>query len=64
MKIGDLVWSVHLDSWMRQVVERRLAIIIDIEPRGNKCYTIQLVACGEEWRTSKKYLQSLEEEWR
>ena len=61
MQIGDLVWSVHLDSFMQDtVVERRLAIIIDIEPRGNNCYTITLVACGREGRTSEKYLRKME----
>ena len=61
MEIGDLVWSVHLDSFMQDtVVERQLAIIIDIEPRGNNCYIIALVVSGRQGRTSEKYLRKME----
>jgi len=59
MKVGDLVWSVtrgNLDP--RAIKERRLAIIKDIDPDwGINSYTIVLVACGREGRTSRKYLE-------
>jgi len=61
MKIGDIVWSlIWFDNDMGRILEKRLAIIIDVEPRGNNCYTIALIVCGTQGRTSEKYLEPME----
>ena len=58
MKVGDLVWCLSYDRYnMNRVVERRLAIITDMDYDDSNPYTIQLVACGRQGRTSRKYLE-------
>ena len=60
MKVGDLVWSLtHKQTTTKVVVERRLAIILKVEPVYINPYIIKLVACGREGRTSKKYIEPL-----
>ena len=56
MKIGDLVWSLDI-SWKGTVLKRRLAIIIALDYDDYNPYVIQLVACGRQGKTSKKYLE-------
>ena len=42
---------------MNRIIERRLAIITDMDYDDSNPYTIQLVACGRQGRTSRKYLE-------
>ena len=58
MKVGDLVWCLSYDRYnMNRVIERRLAIITDMDYDDSNPYVIQLVACGRQGRTSRKYLE-------
>ena len=53
MKVGDLVWSVGPYN----ILGRRLAIIVVMDYDDYNPYIIQLVATGEQGRTSRKYLE-------
>ena len=61
MKVGDLVWSMSLSrneqKTLGVVVEKRLAIIIALDYDDYNPYVIQLVACGRQGKTSRKYLE-------
>ena len=58
MKVGDLVWCLSYDRYnMNRVIERRLAIIVVMDYDDNNPYIIQLVACGRQGRTSRKYIE-------
>lgn len=62
MRVGDLVWSLIHDQYdKRKVIERRLAIIREVNHQYVNPYVIQLVASGFEGRTAKKYLEPVEE---
>ena len=52
MKVGDLVWSVCPYG----VLGKRLAIIVVTDYDDYNPYIIQLVATGEQGRTSERYL--------
>ena len=56
MKVGDLVWSLDM-SWKGTVLKKRLAIIVVMDYNDSNPYVIQLVACGRQGRTSRKYLE-------
>tara|TARA_Y100001938_G_scaffold150856_1_gene243838 strand:+ start:50 stop:241 length:192 start_codon:yes stop_codon:yes gene_type:complete len=62
MKVGDLVWSLSHDKYDKtKIIERRLAIIKEVDHQWINPYVIQLVASGFEGRTAKKYLEPVEE---
>ncbi len=62
MKVGDLVWSLIHDQYdTKKVIERRLAIIKEVDHQYVNPYVIQLVASGFEGRTAKTYLEPVEE---
>ncbi len=56
MKVGDLVWSLDM-SWKGAVLKRRLAIIIALDYDDYNPYVVQLVDCGRQGKTSRKYLE-------
>ena len=58
MKVGDLVWSVE-HSFFGGVLKRRLAIIVALDYDDYNPYVIQLVACGRQGKTSRKYLEPM-----
>lgn len=60
MQVGDLVWSLLHRPHSNEVIMKRLAIILKVEPIYINPYIIKLVACGREGRTSKKYLEPLD----
>ena len=60
MRVGDLVWSLTHDKYnMGKVIQRRLAIITEVDHQYVNPYMIQLVASGFEGRTAKKYLEPI-----
>ena len=60
MQVGDLVWSLTHDKYdMGKVIQRRLAIIIEVDNFYVNPYVIQLVACGRGGRTAKQYLEPI-----
>ncbi len=62
MKVGDLVWSLIRDQYdTKKVIERRLAIIKEVDHQYVNPYVIQLGASGFEGRTAKTYLEPVEE---
>ena len=62
MQVGDLVWSLTHDKYdKRKVIERRLAIIKEVDNFYVNPYVIQLVVSGFEGRTSERYLEPVEE---
>ena len=58
MKVGDLVWSLE-SNWKGENVKRRLAIIVALDYDDYNPYIIQLVACGRQGKTSRKYLEPM-----
>ena len=54
MKVGDLVWVVDGEN-----VKRRLAIIVSLDYDDYNPYFIQLVVCGRQGKTSRKYLEPM-----
>ena len=58
MKVGDLVWSLDI-SLKGTVSKRRLAIIIALDYDDYNPYVIQLVVCGRQGKTSRKYLEPM-----
>lgn len=61
MQVGDLVWSLTHDKYnMNKVIERRLAIIREVDHQYINPYVIQLIASGFNGRTAKKYLEPVE----
>ena len=58
MKVGDLVWSLDI-SWKGTVPKRRLAIIVALDYDDYNPYVIQLVVCGRQGKTSRKYLEPM-----
>ena len=55
MQIGDLVWS--LSGNHRGDIQKRLAIIVALNYDDYNPYVIQLVACGRQGKTSRRYLE-------
>ena len=58
MKVGDLVWSLE-SNWKGENVKRRLAIIVALDYDDYNPYFIQLVVCGRQGKTSRKYLEPM-----
>ena len=58
MKVGDLVWSLE-SNWKGENVKRRLAIIVALDYDDYNPYVIQLVVCGRQGKTSRKYLEPI-----
>ena len=56
MKVGDLVWSLVLNSLDGTIIEKRLAIIVEIGADPFNPYWIQLISNGREGKTCEKYL--------
>ena len=56
MKVGDLVWSLVLNSLDGTIIEKRLAIIVEIGADPWNPYWIQLISNGREGKTCEKYL--------
>lgn len=54
MKVGDLVWLLDGED-----VKRRLAIIVAYDFHDYNPYFIQLVVCGRQGKTSRKYLEPM-----
>ena len=59
MKVGDLVWSLNFNSLDGTVIEKRLAIIVALDYDDYNPYFIQLVVCGRQGKTSRKYLEPM-----
>ena len=59
MKVGDLVWSLVLNSFDGTVIERRLAIIVEIGADTYNPYWIFLISSGKEGKTCEKYLEQV-----
>ena len=55
MKVGDLVWSLNF-SLDGTIIEKRLAIIVEIGADPFNPYWIQLISTGQEGKTCGKYL--------
>ena len=55
MKVGDLVWSLNF-SLDGTIIEKRLAIIVEIGADPFNPYWIQLISNGREGKTCEKYL--------
>ena len=56
MKVGDLVWSLSSDALG---TKKRLAIIVALDYDDYNPYIIQLVVCGRQGKTSRKYLEPM-----
>ena len=59
MKVGDLVWSLNFNSLDGTVIEKRLAIIVEIGADPFNPYWIQLISNGREGKTCEKYLEQV-----
>ena len=60
MKVGDLVWSLVLSSLDGTIIEKRLAIIVEIGADPFNPYWIQLISTGQEGKTCEKYLAQVD----
>ena len=61
MQVGDLVWILSHDKYdRRKVIERRLAIITEVDRFYVNPFVIHLLSCGNTGRTSERYLEPLE----
>ena len=60
MKVGDLVWSLVLNSLDGTIIEKRLAIIVEIGADPFNPYWIQLISNGREGKTCEKYLAQVD----
>ena len=56
MKVGDLVWSLEYSVLDGTVINKRLAIIVEIGADRFNPYWIQLISNGREGKTCEKYL--------
>lgn len=59
MKVGDLVWSLNFSSLDGSIIEKRLAIIVEIGADPFNPYWIQLISNGQEGKTCEKYLEQV-----
>ena len=51
MQVGDLVWSLTLDKYnKKRIIERRLAIITEIDRFYVNPFVIHLLSCGNTGR--------------
>ena len=61
MQVGDLVWSLTPDKYnKKRIIERRLAIITEIDRFYVNPFVIHLLSCGNTGRTSESYLEPME----
>ena len=56
MKVGDLVWSLVLNSLDGTIIAKRLAIIVEIGADPYNPYWIHLISTGKEGKTCERYL--------
>ena len=62
MQVGDLVWALMHDKFdKKRIIERRLAIITEIDRFYVNPFVIHLLSCGNSGRTSKTYLEPFTE---
>ena len=59
MKVGDLVWSLEYSVLDGTVINKRLAIIVEIGADPFNPYWIQLISNGREGMTCEKYLEQV-----
>ena len=59
MKVGDLVWSLNFSAIDGTIIEKRLAIIVEIGADPYNPYWIQLISNGREGKTCEKYLEQV-----
>ena len=59
MQVGDLVWSLNFSSIDGTIIEKRLAIIVEIGADPYNPYWIQLISNGREGKTCEKYLEQV-----
>ena len=58
MQVGDLVWALTYDQYdWERIIERRLAIISEVDYDCLNAYVILLCSCGNTGRTSDRYLE-------
>jgi len=58
MQVGDLVWAVAYDQYdWERIIERRLAIITEVDRFYVNPFVIHLLSCGNTGRTSERYLE-------
>ena len=62
MQVGDLVWALMHDKFdKKRVIERRLAIITEVDRFYVNPFVIHLLSCGNTGRTSERYLEPFTE---